>query len=85
MPRGDGQQARGQEESQGTTHTLKDMLAYLGHNFPVNVEQFLDGVVVAGHDEADDGHEQVREALAVENELNQLLQGGNLLWHFLVF
>ena len=48
----------------------------LGDHLPEDQEQLLDGVVLHGHHEADDCHQQGRrELLSIEDHLDHLLQG----------
>lgn len=64
-------------------HLREDLAAGVGlvDDLEVQEEELLDGVVLAGEDVADDGDEELRDGLAVEEEHDGLLEGVHLERH----
>ena len=50
-------------------------------HFPIHEEQLLDLVIIAGHTEADNRHEQLWHDFTIEQQRNQGLEPTNLLLH----
>ena len=50
----------------------------LGPDLPEDQQELLERVVVGGHHKADDGHEQPRQTLTAQHQLDRPLQGTGL-------
>lgn len=57
----------------------------LGHHLPEDEQQLLDHVILDGHDESDDGHQESGQLLSIQDLLDGLLQGLSLCFNVSLF